>query len=87
LSSINIRDIKFVFMKIFKITKFYHPRIGGVERHISEISDILTKKGFDITVITEKYNNILKNEESIKAFLPQNKIFRIALYLGLAFSK
>ena len=39
---------------ILFLSRLYHPHIGGVEKHVSEISKILIEKGYFITVITEQ---------------------------------
>lgn len=41
-------------MKILFFTRSFYPQIGGVERHIYEISKILQKKGHQITIIAEQ---------------------------------
>lgn len=55
------------------LSRYYCPHVGGVERQVENISSILTKRGFDITVITEKYNEQLKFQET----LGKVKIIRI----------
>ncbi len=53
-------------MKIKKILFFcrlYYPHIGGVEKQVGELGKRLVKKGYEVTVITEKYNDFLKNKE------------------------
>lgn len=52
-------------MKILFITHFYSPHIGGVEKHTSEVARSLIKKGHSVTILTEKYNKNLKDEEII----------------------
>lgn len=61
----------------------YLPHVGGVEKQVSELSKRLIDKGFKITVITEKYQSNLPDEEYIDGvrvirFVP----FRIK-YFGL----
>ena len=41
-------------LKILFLTRSFYPNIGGVEKHVLEISNILVKKGYSVTVITEK---------------------------------
>jgi len=60
-------------MKILFLNRLYSPHVGGVEKHVEEISQRLLKKGHTITIITEKFNKNLKNTERIKGI----KIFRI----------
>lgn len=52
-------------MKILFLTRLFLPHIGGVEKHVLEISKILVKKGYEVTIITEKYANGLKTKEEI----------------------
>lgn len=51
-------------MKILFITHFYHPHIGGVEKHVLELSKELKAKGKSVTILTEKYNDSLKDKET-----------------------
>lgn len=39
--------------KILFLTRSFYPNVGGVEKHIAEISKVLAAKGFEITIITE----------------------------------
>lgn len=50
-------------MKILFLSRLYYPHIGGVEKHVYEVGKLLAQNGFDITIITEKYDNHLKNKE------------------------
>ena len=45
----------------------YSPYIGGVERHIEKISEILTKSNYQITILTPKINSKLPDSEKIGA--------------------
>lgn len=42
-------------MRIIFFTKFFYPHIGGVEKHVYEISKLLKNK-HEIVVVTEQYN-------------------------------
>lgn len=74
---------KIYFMNILFVTKHYLPRIGGVEKQVSELSRRLVKRGHKVTVLTSKYENSLKNKEVIdgvsivRIYVPQIR------YLGL----
>ncbi len=50
-------------MKIIFLTRLYFPKIGGVEKHVYEISKRLLKKGHKIVIITE--NNGWEERENI----------------------
>lgn len=41
-------------MTILFLTRLFYPHVGGVEKHVSEIARILTKRGHTVTVITEE---------------------------------
>ena len=41
-------------MKIIFLARLFYPHIGGVEKHVMEISKILLKKGNEVIVITEQ---------------------------------
>ncbi len=45
-------------MQILMLSRFYFPHVGGVEKHIHEISKRLTKKGHKIEVIRVNYPKI-----------------------------
>src|SRR3989344_359384 len=44
-------------MKILFLTRGFYPGIGGVEKHVEEVSKILIKKGHDLTVVTKSYGD------------------------------
>ena len=50
-------------MKVLFFSRLFYPHIGGVERHVLEISKVLIKKGHRVTVITENYDNLSKNDK------------------------
>ncbi|MDP3987946.1 MAG: glycosyltransferase family 4 protein [Candidatus Levybacteria bacterium] len=41
-------------MKIVFFSRFFYPHIGGVEKHVLEISKRLVKKGYEVIVVTEE---------------------------------
>ena len=53
-------------MKILFFSRLFYPHIGGVEKHVLEISRLLIKKGHKVCIITEKYENNLKSQEAIE---------------------
>lgn len=73
-------------MNILFLTRLYWPHVGGVEKHIREISLRLIKDGHEITVITTKHKKNLKDEEKSKGI----KIVRFKQpkikYLGLLYT-
>lgn len=50
-------------MKILFLCRLYSPHIGGVEKHVAEISRMLRADGHKITIITERYDEKLKDYE------------------------
>jgi glycosyltransferase involved in cell wall biosynthesis len=61
-------------MRILFLSRLFYPHIGGVEKHVFEISQELIKKGHQVTVVTEAYDN-LPIEETHKKI----KIYRMLL--------
>lgn len=49
-------------MKILFFARLFYPHIGGVEKHVMEISKLLIKKGHTITVLTENYEDLPEKE-------------------------
>lgn len=62
-------------MTILFFSRLFYPHIGGVEKHVWEISKILIKKGHKVFVISEKHDSKLKNFEIINKI----KIYRISI--------
>lgn len=62
-------------MTIIFFSRLFYPHIGGVEKHVLEISKELQKKGHSIIVITEQHEEKLKVQETYKNI----KIYRIPL--------
>ena len=60
-------------MAIVFFCRLFYPHIGGVEKHVLEISKILIKKGHKIIVFTEQYDPKLKLHEKIEGI----SIYRI----------
>lgn len=50
-------------MKIIFFSHYFYPHIGGVEKHVLELSKILIKQKHEVTIITEKFDDKLKGEE------------------------
>ena len=61
-------------MTILFFSRLFYPRIGGVEKHVLEISKLLVKKGHLVTVLTEKFERGLLDIDEIGGI----KILRIA---------
>lgn len=65
-------------MKIIFVSRLFYPHIGGVEKHIYKISKVLLEKGYDITVITEKYDEGLEDYEVYEGII----IYRVPVGVG-----
>ena len=50
-------------MKILFLCRLFYPHIGGVEKHVMEISEILIKKGHEVIVITEQLEDTSLKEK------------------------
>jgi glycosyltransferase involved in cell wall biosynthesis len=50
-------------MKIVFLCRLFVPHIGGVEKHVTEISQQLIKLGHNVSIITERYEDKLPQEE------------------------
>ncbi len=70
-------------MNILFLSHYFYPHVGGVEKHVLEISKNLIKKGNDVTVVTERYDKYLKNDESIHGVRVIRFDYRRIKYIGL----
>jgi len=50
-------------MNITFFSRLFYPHVGGIERHVEEISIRLREKGHNITILTTKHDKYLKNKE------------------------
>jgi glycosyltransferase involved in cell wall biosynthesis len=53
-------------MNILFFSRLFCPHIGGVEKHVMEISRILIKNGHKVTVVTQQHAKDLKIKENIE---------------------
>jgi len=69
-------------MKVLQISAHFNPNIGGVETHLTDLVNILTKRGWRVFVLTYKplttkvSSRIYENQQLLK-------IFRIPWFAGL----
>ncbi len=72
-------------MNIVFLSHYFYPHIGGVEKHTMEVAKEFKRKGNNVSILTEKYNKYLMDEEVWNGI----KIFRFEYphikYLGLIF--
>ena len=73
-------------MKILFFTRLFWPHVGGVEKHISEISKRLIKKGYKITLLTTKYQSNLYTSELVHGINVHRFRHPKIKYLGLLYS-
>lgn len=50
-------------MNILFLCQYFYPHVGGVEKHVLEISRYLQQKGYSITIICEKHDSKLPQKE------------------------
>ena len=63
-------------MKILFVLENYYPNIGGVETLFKNLTEQLVKKGFEITVVTNRFSKDLAKQETINNV----KIIRLPFY-------
>jgi len=63
--------------KIVFLTRSYYPNIGGVEKHIYELSKVLVLQGYKITIITEE--NIRRQTIDFDYNIKGVKVIRIPI--------
>ncbi|HUI38306.1 MAG TPA: glycosyltransferase family 4 protein, partial [Thermoplasmata archaeon] len=51
-------------MRIVQVSPFFVPHAGGVEAHVRAISEELSRRGHDVTVVTSRYDRALPEAES-----------------------
>ncbi|HZZ98434.1 MAG TPA: glycosyltransferase family 4 protein [Candidatus Saccharimonadia bacterium] len=54
--------------KLLFLSRLASPHVGGVERHIDEISQELVKRGYEITLITQQHDESLSLEEKTRLY-------------------
>lgn len=62
-------------MKVLFLARLYAPHIGGVEAHLKEVSQILSQKNIQVTIVTERYDRSLPAKEVMNGV----RIWRISL--------
>lgn len=72
-------------MKLLFVTKHYLPRTGGVEKQVSDLSERMVRRGHAVTVLTERYENILPANEVIKGVKVIRVKFPHIKYIGLLY--
>ncbi|HUD44026.1 MAG TPA: glycosyltransferase family 4 protein [Patescibacteria group bacterium] len=62
-------------MRIIFFTRLFYPHIGGVEKHVMEVSQSLIAKGHEVTIITEDF--IGKNTEFTDEYVNNIHVYRL----------
>ena len=52
-------------MKILMFAPLFHPHIGGVDKHIKRISEVLARRGHEVSIITIKHDKSLPDFEEL----------------------
>ncbi len=65
-------------MKILFLCHYFHPRIGGVEKHVYKVAKELIKNKHTVTLITSRYDKSLPQKEIVDGI----KIVRLSLGKG-----
>lgn len=65
-------------MRILFLVRLFYPHIGGVEKHVYEISKKFIQMGYDVNVVTEKFDKNLLGEEVYDRI----KVYRIPNFLN-----
>jgi len=71
------------YLKILFLTNYFYPHVGGVEKHVHEIGRKLSDKNQKITIITEKFDKKLKNEEIVQGIKVVRFTYPHTKFLGL----
>jgi len=50
-------------MRILFFSRLFYPHIGGVETHLLNLSNELIKRGFDVVIITSRFDKTLSSCE------------------------
>jgi len=53
-------------MKVLFLLEYYEPHVGGVETLFKSLAGQLVKRGYKVTVLTNKYDSSLKSKEIIE---------------------
>lgn len=68
------------FMKVAQITPSFYPIVGGVERHVLQISKLLQKQGYDVEILT---SHTRKGETKNYEVMFGIKVFRFRIWGSL----
>jgi glycosyltransferase involved in cell wall biosynthesis len=72
-------------MKILFVSKYYLPRVGGVEKQVAQLSERIVKKGNSATVLTTLYDKSLRRKQKINGVYILRVNFPRIKYFGLIY--
>ncbi len=52
-------------MKILTFAPLFYPHIGGVEKHVTRVSEVLARRGHEVSIITIKHDKSLSDFEEL----------------------
>src|SRR3990172_4277326 len=55
-----------MYMKVLFFTRLFWPHVGGIEKHLLELSKLLIKDGHNVTIVTTKFEKSLDSVETYK---------------------
>ncbi len=73
-------------MNILFLAKYFHPHLGGVEKHVGEISKLLVSKGHQVTILTLKHDPKLPDleiKDNIKIVRIKNTNSKIGIWKSI----
>lgn len=73
-------------MKILFVTKHYLPRTGGVEKQVAGLSERMVRRGHQVTILTETYENNLPQNETLNGVKVMRVKFPHIKYIGLIYT-
>ncbi|OGH02446.1 MAG: hypothetical protein A2798_02195 [Candidatus Levybacteria bacterium RIFCSPHIGHO2_01_FULL_37_17] len=70
-------------MKVLFLTRSFYPNVGGVEKHIYKLSEVLLRNDIEVTIVTEKsYSNYYHSDFASANNLGSNQINVIEIEPG-----
>lgn len=70
-------------MRVVFFSRLFYPHIGGVEKHVFEVSKVLKKAEYSVAVFAEKYSSELRQRDTIEGI----DIYRIPILKNNWFKK
>ena len=70
--------------RLLVLSHYFHPHLGGVEKHVLKTSQILADKGHQVEILTKLYQpdlsrkNLLRQEKLGKLSISRLKILKLS---------